>query len=184
MRQSSAAVSAKQSIISAFVELIQEKEYASVSVTDIVKRAGVSRMAYYRSFGSKEEILVEYLDEILVNLLNKIRSRSEIDKKEIYRLIFHAIAERAYFFKSITDAGLTDVINSSIIRHSYILIKNYFRWRENDRQKIYAFYYHVGGLIIAARVWIENGMSESLEEMAEIVCGISDAADSELPLSR
>ena len=40
----------KNILISAFLELMRQKKYTEITVTDIVKCAGVSRMAYYRAF--------------------------------------------------------------------------------------------------------------------------------------
>ena len=167
------ATGAKQSIVSAFVELIQEKAYADISITDIVKRADVSRMTYYRSFSSKEEIVENYLTHWLVQLSEQIEGRSHIDMTEVYQLIFGTMAENRSFFQSITSSGLTDLIISSIIRHSYDIVRDYYGWREDDRAEIYGFYYHIGGLIVIARSWFEEGMSESVEEIARIACNIT-----------
>ena len=41
---------ARQCIGEALVQLMREKEFESISVTDICKTAGFSRMAYYRNF--------------------------------------------------------------------------------------------------------------------------------------
>ena len=174
MRNATRAVcSTRQSIISAFAELVQEKEYAAISITDIVKRANVSRMAYYRSFPLKEEIVVEYLDELLTEILERIKGESQIDRIVVYRLTFGTIAAHRKFFQNIAASGLTDLISRSIIRHSYDMVTDYYHWKKEDRFKAYSFYYHVGGLIVAACAWLENGMSESVDEMAQLVCGIS-----------
>ena len=165
--------STRQSIISAFAELIQEKEYAAISITDIVKRADVSRMAYYRSFSSKEEIVVEYLDELLTEILERIEGESHIDRIGVYRLTFDTIAAHGKFFQNIAASGLTDLISRSIIRHSYDMVTDYYHWKKEDRFTAYSLYYHIGGLIVAARAWLENGMPESAQEMAQLICGIS-----------
>ena len=40
---------AKECIVTALVELMKIKDYDAISITDIAKKAGVSRMAYYRN---------------------------------------------------------------------------------------------------------------------------------------
>ena len=52
---------AKQCIAEALITLIEEKEYQDISVTEICKIAGFSRMAYYRNFTNKDEILMTYM---------------------------------------------------------------------------------------------------------------------------
>jgi len=48
---------AKECIVTALIELMKVRDYNAISITDITKKAGVSRMAYYRNYTSKEDIL-------------------------------------------------------------------------------------------------------------------------------
>ena len=48
---------AKQCLAEALVRLMEERELDDISVTDICKAAGFSRMAYYRNFQSKRDVL-------------------------------------------------------------------------------------------------------------------------------
>lgn len=41
----------------ALMQLIQQKEYDKITITDIAKRAGVTRISFYRNFDSKDAIL-------------------------------------------------------------------------------------------------------------------------------
>lgn len=49
----------RQLIISALAAEISERDYRAVSVTDIVKRAGVSRSTFYENFAGKESCFLE-----------------------------------------------------------------------------------------------------------------------------
>ena len=59
---------AKECIVTALIELMKIKPYASISITDITNRAGVSRMAYYRNYVSKDDILNKYMEEVGENI--------------------------------------------------------------------------------------------------------------------
>ena len=41
----------------ALVNIMQQKAYDKISVSDIVKKAGVSRMTYYNYYGPKDELV-------------------------------------------------------------------------------------------------------------------------------
>ena len=60
-RQNESNLLTKECIVTALLRLMQEKKYESISITDITTLAGVSRMAYYRNYKSKDEILIKYL---------------------------------------------------------------------------------------------------------------------------
>lgn len=55
----------KKCIAQALMKLLQKKELSAISITELTKVAGVSRMAYYRNFNSKEEIISSYCEIIL-----------------------------------------------------------------------------------------------------------------------
>lgn len=47
----------RESLETALLQLLQEQDIRDISIEALVQRAGVSRMVYYRNFGSKEAIL-------------------------------------------------------------------------------------------------------------------------------
>ena len=54
----------KERIRTALIELLLEKPIDKVTVTEVVERAGVSRVTYYRSFYSLHEVIDEALEAI------------------------------------------------------------------------------------------------------------------------
>lgn len=58
----------RESLETALLQLLQEQDIRDISIEALVQRAGVSRMAYYRNFGSKEAIL----DNCITRVCDKI----------------------------------------------------------------------------------------------------------------
>ena len=58
----------RESLETALLQLLQEQDIRDISIEALVQRAGVSRMAYYRNFGSKEAIL----DNCITRVCGKI----------------------------------------------------------------------------------------------------------------
>ena len=50
----------KDYLTTALFQLLQTKCLNEIKITDLVKRAGVSRMAFYRNFETIDEVLIEY----------------------------------------------------------------------------------------------------------------------------
>ena len=46
-----------EQIIDATLTLLQSQSYDQLAVTEITRKAGVSRMAFYRHFGTKEAVI-------------------------------------------------------------------------------------------------------------------------------
>lgn len=62
----------KQSITQALLQLMQAESFESISITDITKRAGVSRVSFYRNFDSKEDVLIKHLHEHILLFLQRL----------------------------------------------------------------------------------------------------------------
>ena len=54
----------KKCIVDALLILMNEKDFDDISITEICNKAGVSRMAYYRNYYTKKDIILEYLKDI------------------------------------------------------------------------------------------------------------------------
>ena len=52
------ALSSQKSIAQGFTELMHEKEYSKISISEICQRSGVSRQTFYTLFESKENIVI------------------------------------------------------------------------------------------------------------------------------
>lgn len=61
----------KESIETALLFLLEKKDMKQISVSELVRKAGVSRNAFYRNYKSKEEILEVYYERTSSNLKKK-----------------------------------------------------------------------------------------------------------------
>lgn len=77
----------RELLLKSLLVLMREEKYNSITVTDITLKAGVSRMAYYRNFDSKESIIFAYLNETTQHLLHPINEYLPIPKDEIEYLV-------------------------------------------------------------------------------------------------
>ena len=51
----------KECITNALIQLMESKPFGEITVTELVQKAGVSRVSFYRNFSSKQEILEKHL---------------------------------------------------------------------------------------------------------------------------
>lgn len=61
----------RESIETALLFLMEKKDLKQISISELVKKAGVSRNAFYRNYKSKEEILEVYYERTSSNLKKK-----------------------------------------------------------------------------------------------------------------
>ncbi len=153
----------KSCIESAMLILLKDECFHKITITDIVKRAGVSRTAYYRNYTSKEDILRQMMigltDEFMADFKLFIPIKNSYDS---WNRLFHAIEQHADFFIILLNANLGDIILEEI--HKKVLSH-----LEKIRMfETYSAFFWIGAIYNVAAVWLRNGMQQSIEEIAEI----------------
>ena len=82
-------LSVKEYITDSLLSLISKTTLDKITVTDIIKKAGVSRVSFYRNFKSKENILEIYLTQITDNFLETSGINfKENDLKTYFTILF------------------------------------------------------------------------------------------------
>lgn len=55
----------KNYLTTALLQLLEKNTYSSINVSQVVRRAGVSRMAFYRNFDSLDDVLFDHFSAII-----------------------------------------------------------------------------------------------------------------------
>ncbi len=72
-----------ESITLALLELMKVKDFSSITVTDLTKRAGVGRVSFYRNFESKEDVIRKHLAALLEEWLKPYEGRTDYNWSEV-----------------------------------------------------------------------------------------------------
>lgn len=59
---------ARECIVEAMIKLIYEKPLSAITISELTERAGVSRMTFYRNYGSKEDVWKDELADLVGKL--------------------------------------------------------------------------------------------------------------------
>lgn len=157
----------QESIETALLLLMQEKDFASISITEITTRAGVSRTAYYRNYTSKEDVLRNVFNRLEDTIMDKIRAFLNKDGFSGYLELFQAFAQEANSFQIILKAGMAaDYIMEMNRRFTVDIVT------ENPDHR-YRKYFWMGALANVVFMWIEGGMKQTPDEMAEFCKSMS-----------
>lgn len=65
------------SIRKAFFELVLEKNYNEISITELTERAGINRKTFYLHFSSLDDFVTEIEEEIINDILEHIGKNAE-----------------------------------------------------------------------------------------------------------
>ncbi|MDK2804425.1 MAG: hypothetical protein PWR23_1429 [Peptostreptococcaceae bacterium] len=180
-------IKTKKLIKTALSELIQEKGFDHVSITDLTQRANINRGTFYLHYQDKYDLLEKFenevLDDINTNAENFIKSIKNIDFlgedfsneiKPFINKVFTYIKENYIIMKVILGPKSDMRFQNKIKKALNILLTekgwdNYFDSQNTFVSKNYFISYLVSAHIGVIRQWIDSGMNESAENMAEMI---------------
>ncbi len=156
-------------LVSALLQLLQEREYHTLTVTDIAKRAGVSRMAFYRNFSTKEALtarLIQAVGQEAGQLLQ--RQNKSQGLKDYFAELFRLVQKYGTVVKNVYKANLGELILSYLNQSLFVSIKD----RGYAAVDVYKARFFTGAFYNVMIQWVVSGMRETPEDIAAICSGL------------
>ncbi len=167
---------ARERIVAALTELMSTRDYASITITEITQKAGVSRMTYYRNYSSKEDILRKFMDDVGESIHKKIvEQHLHKDVYQYYYTLFDTLAEYAPLVNAALNAGLGGLILDCISHNMDLTFLGAGEQQEQEQreQERYLLRYHAGAFFHVFIEWNRCGRLESCEKMAKLCADAS-----------
>ena len=122
---------ARERIVAALTELMSEKEYASITITEITQRAKVSRMTYYRNYSSKEDILRKFMSDVGERIHAKIVEHDL--HRDAYRYYLTLIETLGKYAAPVT-AALTYIQRKLLTQKHIFFCSDFFPACQEEKQ--------------------------------------------------
>lgn len=153
-------------IVEALFKLMSVYDYDKIKVTDIVAKAGVGRVTFYRYFKKKEDVILYYFEHNARGfvLSQKYYPRCKEDHVMVATDVFEAFRQNMEVFRLIRKARLEyvylDYLNKSF-SESFA--------SEHGDKSAYLPYVYAGMLFNVSMAWLDDGCITSPAELAETV---------------
>jgi len=164
--------SVKSRINKAFMELLNEKPYSDITVTDIINKAGVARVSYYRNYSSISEIVENITDHMAEDFLtDMIPMFSSNDDRKLREFLFNYFYRYKQNFMAMTPENRynRDVIKSRIGMKVKALQQNAQAENYKSKYKRIAKLSLIEGI---AQTWGNEGFIQTPEEMIDLTMSI------------
>ncbi len=164
----------QESVYQALLILLQDKKFENLTITEITKRAGVSRPAFYRSYQTKEDIVLVYARNLFDEILQKERSIPNRTKEGTVQRFFEYFDQQHEFMEMLINCELTNVIYDEFC----LRMEDFFR-EQTDQLAVsklheqYLAQYLSSGLFRVLIEWIRGGRKESTKEIAEFIFDVT-----------
>lgn len=169
----------------AFLELLEKRDFAFITVKEICENAGVNRSTFYLHYETIEDLLsesTEFIYKQFVTHMNEEPSDfiSKIDTchlDELYLITpnymtpyLEYVKEHRRLFRTVTEKADTfrlDLTYTKMFYHIFEPILKRFGVPESDRKYLMTFYIH--GLNAIITEWLKSDCKDSIEYIISVM---------------
>jgi AcrR family transcriptional regulator len=153
----------------ALVELIREKDYNSITVSDIIERANVGRSTFYAHYRDKDDLFVGEMDRLIEELSQRIPGQEQMPFFPSLGLFRH-VGEEYELYKALVWTPGIDLLMKHMQKS---LSQRVEQGLEKSGQKYEVplpvlTSFIAGNFLILLKWWLENKRIYSPEQMDEI----------------
>ncbi len=174
----------KKAFRTALIVLMEQRGFDAITVNDLCAVANLNRGTFYNHFHDKDELLTSLEDEVMANIARIQAKMENIEVKDIARYrfankppaflieLFDYLRQESDFLHAVLGSGgdigfgprLRDSVCTYLI-HS--ILHEQYRSDSDPFVGYYVAFYSSAYLGVIAR-WIETGMEETSEQMAQM----------------
>ena len=165
-------IKTKKALFEALLDLMKDKTFEEIKVSDICSRALVNRTTFYAHYNDKYELLVSFIDELEQNLLSALKNNeNEINSKEYFmktlELLMEHIDEKRNVYSAILVNNKNGILMDILIDVANKDINERIKHDNNisivPTDVITKFY--LGAIVSIGMSWIRNNTKYTKEEL-------------------
>lgn len=146
-------------ITEALLSLLKEKSLSDISISELVERAGVGRVSFYRNYECKEDIIKAYLNTIFKEWTEHLAEHPSAPLSEQVRSMIAHFEKHREFYSLLNERGLIYLLKD-------IFIGLCGPKPEHKAVQAYSSAFVAYTLYGWVDVWFARGMKETSEEIA------------------
>ena len=169
----------REAIFAAFIELLSAKEFAQITVGEIIEKADVGRATFYDHFETKDFLLKELCEDLFCHIFDAAEG-----EHAQHRHLFSCDAPDSAFAHLFLHLQKNDnnILRLLSCRNNELFLGYFkeqlgrmaesqmyiFAGRKNDKLPESFWINHICSTFVETlRWWVDNGMKESAEEITE-----------------
>ncbi|MBR5047578.1 MAG: TetR/AcrR family transcriptional regulator [Eubacterium sp.] len=161
------ALCSQRNIADAFIQLLRENNYGSISVSKICKAAQVSRQTFYSLFESKENIIIYELSKKHGFQPGETCDNAALNLEELSSEYSDYIFDKKEFLSLLVDNDIMYLMHECLF-DSFLGCSCFEPDRSREYREFLAEFF-AGGLCGIAKIFILQGCSLSSERLHDMI---------------
>ena len=134
-----------------YILLNEEKDINNIKIVNLVKKAGVSRSAFYRNYNSIEDVLKSSINSNINNIIKSFNNNLSNN----WKVIIQYFKNNKNHFITLYKSG-----------YFYLLLDQFNEQVENDNYYLLGWNGFIYNILLK---WVKNDMKESDKELHSII---------------
>ena len=169
-------VRTKVALTAALFELLAEKDFAKISITELTRRADVDRKTFYLHYQSVGEILEEFYEKQVHNLWESVDREgvfrgSNLDMVGFFRVLCSQVTEDMPLFRRLAQGGGYTYYVERIRAILRTAVEDYYRGRggRNEAELQFLSEFYAAAVMRVYLIWLKGELDMDEATLAETV---------------
>ena len=168
----------KKAIFQAFSELLKEKELRKITVQEIVDKADISRVTFYKYYLDVYDLYDKIESELLTNIGLITLQLADKTFNEFFKELINYVYNNRVTFEMVFSPNVTNKLRDKVSCIIEGILKKIYSEKlgisiDND-DLAYLCCYRSSGFLAVIQRWVQNGFSQSCENMVKQVSVFDD----------
>lgn len=159
----------KKAIFQAFSELLKEKQLRKITVQEIVDKADISCVTFYKYYLDVYDLYDKVENELLTNIALITLQLADKPSEEFFKAIINYIYHNRVIFDMVFGQNSTNKLRDKMSHLIEGTLQKIYSEKLgisiNNENLAYICCYHSSGFLAVIQKWIQNGCSYSCESI-------------------
>lgn len=166
------AEQSKQWIMEAMISLLKHKSFEKISISELTKKAGLSRRTFYRNFNSKTDVIMcscERLCNEYLSYLDRDIDYSVNHIAEVYFSFWELHLDFLYLLSNNDLLCHLIEVSNRFWEEIYERFKKHWKDSSSETELEYCLLYNMGGLWNILMKWLYSETRKSPKELEILI---------------
>lgn len=151
----------KEHITASLIDYLKSGKIDDISISELCDRAGVGRASFYRNYDSKEDVIRQYSNQLIIEWGKQFEGDPNSSFFNVFGSLFHHYKEYSDFYTILIRQNMSYLILDTI-KFKINLSK------DDPNIDAYGKAFFAYGLYGWICEWIDRGMQETPDEINEL----------------
>ena len=154
----------RESIEISLLRLLEKKDLKKITISELVERAGVSRAAFYRNYGSKEEILKSIFQSSIAKITKSLDGYNlKTDLYQVWVYLLKEVKKEAKIISLAIDYNFEQVLTKAV--YDFLEKRN---GSSSNGAGSYLNSFWSSAIVSVISKWVKDGMKTPAEKIAKL----------------